>query len=277
MTAAVLPPRRAALAAAVLAALERARPGLPGQDRDVGADLAVQAGDRERAGVLLAESGGESLARGALATAVDTLRRAVGLLGDSAERNRAESRLVEALALAGRMDEALAVGGGLIARLGDDTAAARDRARVHLRLAHAAIAATRWPAAAKHLTAAAGLLAAEPDTALSAEVTVLEAELAMAADDLDRARRLAGCVLDGTGASPEVRCHALEIVGRSGRLRDLAAAQDAFEQAMAIAETAGLPFWRLRALHELGTIELFDHGGTGGSCRPARWRTRSEP
>ena len=262
MTAAVLPPKRAALAAAALAALERARPGLPGQYRDVGADLAVQAGDRERAGVLLAESGGESLARGALATAVDTLRRAVGLLGDSAERNRAESRLVEALALAGRMDEALAVGGGLIARLGDDAAAARDRARVHLRLAHAAVAATRWPAAAKHLTAAAGLLAAEPDTALSAEVTVLEAELAMAADDLDRARRLAGCVLDGTGASPEVRCHALEIVGRSGRLRDLTAAQDAFEQAMAIAETAGLPFWRLRALHELGTIELFDHGGT---------------
>ena len=29
-----------------------------------------------------------------------------------------------------------------------------------------------------------------------------------------------------------------------------------------LAEEAGLPFWRLRALHELGTIELFGHCGT---------------
>ena len=29
-----------------------------------------------------------------------------------------------------------------------------------------------------------------------------------------------------------------------------------------MAETAGLPLWRLRALHELGTLDLFDHAGT---------------
>ena len=46
---------------------------------------------------------------------------------------------------------------------------------------------------------------------------------------------------------------------------------------MAIAETAGLPFWRLRALHELGTIELSDHGGTRRLARPGRWRTSWEP
>ena len=53
----------------------------PGRWRDVAADLADQAGNTGRAGVLLTASGGEALARGALATAMDTLRRAAGLLG----------------------------------------------------------------------------------------------------------------------------------------------------------------------------------------------------
>ena len=56
VAAAVLPPRRAALAASALAALEDAHPGLPGQHCDVGADLALQAGDRWRAATLLRDS-----------------------------------------------------------------------------------------------------------------------------------------------------------------------------------------------------------------------------
>ena len=39
------------------------------------------------------------------------------------------------------------------------------------------------------------------------------------------------------------------------------AARAAFERALVTAQTAGLPLWRLRALHELGTIDLFDHAG----------------
>ena len=39
------------------------------------------------------------------------------------------------------------------------------------------------------------------------------------------------------------------------------AARSAFERALVTAETADLPLWRLRALHELGTIDLFDHAG----------------
>jgi DNA-binding CsgD family transcriptional regulator len=35
----------------------------------------------------------------------------------------------------------------------------------------------------------------------------------------------------------------------------------AFESALVTAEAAGLPLWRLRALHELGTIDLLDHAG----------------
>ncbi len=280
VAATVLPPRRAALAASALAALEDAHPGLPAPHRDAAADLAVQAGDPQRAGVLLCASGRESLRRGALATAVETLSRAAGLLGHAARRDEAEEALVEALALAGRIEEAMTVGTRLTARLGDDPATARRRGQIHIWLAHAAVAATRWPTARAQLDQATSLLAGSDNGDMLAEVMVLQAEVAMAADELGQARALADSVLrmtegetrgmtegeargmTGDEARGGVRCHALEIVGRSERPRDLAAAQDAFERALAIAEAHGLPFWRLRALHELGTIELYRCSGT---------------
>jgi DNA-binding CsgD family transcriptional regulator len=260
--AAVLPPRRARMAASALAALEDDHPGLPGPYRDVGADLALQAGDPERAGTLLYASGRESLRRGALATAVETLSRAASLLGDTSRRGEAEAALVEALALAGRIEEAMAVGAAAMTRLAADPAAERTRAQVHIWLAHAAVAATRWRVAQAQLAAATSLLGASGNRDLLAEVMVLRAEVVMAADDPSQARALADGVLDMPEGRAEVRCQALEIVGRCARLRDLAAAQDAFERALAIAEADGLPFWRLRALHELGTIELYRYNGT---------------
>ncbi len=143
----LLPPRRAALAADVLVAVEAAHPELPGRWRDVAADLAARSGDRERAGVLLTAAGRESLGRGALATAVDTLGRAAGLLDGGDPRADADMLLVEALALAGRVDEATAAGDGLIARLAAENATVVSRAEVHIRLAQAAVADGGRPAA----------------------------------------------------------------------------------------------------------------------------------
>ena len=263
VVAELLPPTRAALASGALAAVEAAHPELDGSWRDVAADLAVQSGDRDRAGVLLTASGSASLERGALATAVDTLRRTVGLLDDGDQRAAAEALLVEALALAGRVDEAMAVGDRLIIQLGQSGAAAAARAEVHLQLAHAAAAATRWPATRLHLDAARGLLAADPQPALAARAAVLEAEVAFAANDVDAARRLAGSVLTSAEAAPDVCCHALELVGRSQRINDLDAARQTFERALTVADAAHLEIRRLRALHELGTIEMFDHAGIG--------------
>src|SRR6266702_4481391 len=77
----------------------------------------------------------------------------------------------------------------------------------------------------------------------------------------DEARLFAEDVLATEGSAPDVRCHALELIGRSHRLRDLSAARAAFESALVTAEAVGLPLWRLRALHELGTIDLLDHAG----------------
>ncbi len=93
-------------------------------------------------------------------------------------------------------------------------------------------------------------------------MTVLEAEAALAAGDNAGASRLAHRALESGAGAAEVRCHALEIIGRAGRLHNLGAARTAFEQALETAEAAKLPLWRLRALHELGTIDLFDHAGT---------------
>ena len=67
----------------------------------------------------------------------------------------------------------------------------------------------------------------------------------------------------GSGdAIPEVRCHAFVVLGRAERVHSLDRAKAAFEEARACAEAHGLPLWRLRALHELGTIDLFDHAGS---------------
>ncbi len=262
VVAELLPPRRVALAARALAALEAAHPQLPGVAGDLAADLAVQAGDPARAGLLLTESGRSALGRGALATAAGTLRRAARLLTAPDQRAEAETLLVEALALAGQVDEAMRIGDRLIAGLtpGGDTG--RRRAAIHLKLAHAAVDGTRWAAARRHVGIAGDLLAADPEPGLSAETAVLNAEIALAADDAgDRARALVESVLASPGASAEIRCRALELLGRVRRARDLDGARDAFEQALATADAAGLAVWRLRAMHELGTID---------SARPAR-------
>jgi DNA-binding CsgD family transcriptional regulator len=252
----LLPPRQRALASTALAALDAERQG---SAPELAAELANRAGDRRRAGTLLSESGRQALAWGALATATDTLRRAADLLEGTPEREQAELLLVEALALAGRVEEAAAAGGHLITRLG--TEAPELRAEVHLRLGQAAVAASRWQMARHHLGAARSLIGTAPSADARARMSVLDAEVAFAADDLDGARLIVEGVLATGGCAPEVRCQALELLGRTYRLRELSAARAAFESALVTAETADLPLWRLRALHELGTIDLLDHAG----------------
>jgi DNA-binding CsgD family transcriptional regulator len=225
----------------------------------VAADLAARSGDQARAGRLLRDSGRYSLEVGALATAVGTLRRAADLLEGDPERAEAELTLIEALALAGRVDEAAAAGTRLIGRLGDDPGTRTTRLEAHLRLAHAAVAASRWPMARHHIEAV-GPAGTDPN--LSARAAVLSAEVTLAADDVEGACRTAERVLAVDGAGPDVRCHAFEIVGRSRRLHDLPAAAAAFEAALATAEQASLPVWRLRALHELGTVDMFERMDT---------------
>jgi hypothetical protein len=92
------------------------------------------------------------------------------------------------LALAGPVDEAAAVGDELLARL----SIPEDGTEVHLLLAHAAVAASRWPMATHHLEMATKHLVKASDGALEARAAVLQAEVALANGEADRARRVAG-------------------------------------------------------------------------------------
>jgi DNA-binding CsgD family transcriptional regulator len=262
VAAELLPPRRVTLAARALAALEAAHPGLPGEWGDLAANLALQAGDQDQAGALLFASGRSALDRGALDTSIDTLRRAVELLSDREQRAEAEMLLVEGLALAGQVDEAMQIGDRLLTHMPSGRGSGADRVAVHLKLAHAAVDGTRWAAARRQLRIAGDLLEADPQVGLAAEAAVLSAEIAFTDNDIDRARALAEGALASPQASPQVRCHALELLGRVLRGKDLDAAREAFGRALATADAAGLAVWRLRALHQLGTIDMFDDART---------------
>jgi DNA-binding CsgD family transcriptional regulator len=253
----MLPPRVRAVAGRVLAALDAAQPEPDGSWRDVAAEVASLAGQSARAGRLLLESGRHSLAIGALATATDTLTRAESLLADARERVTAQKALVEALALAGRVDDAVSAGHRLMTGRTGEPISNADRADTHLQLAQAAVTASRWELARQHLDEVHRATDAV-DVARRARAAVLTADIALASDDLASARTAAQDVLALDGVSPDVRCHAFEIVGRACRLRDLRAASAAFESALAEAEAAGLPVWRLRAMHELGTVDMFE-------------------
>jgi DNA-binding CsgD family transcriptional regulator/tetratricopeptide (TPR) repeat protein len=255
----IRPPDRRILARAALQVVERAGPETGPGWQGLAAELALQAGDGLRAGRLLAESGLAAFAAGALPTAVESLRRAAALLDGEAEVARVRLALVRALTAAGQVDDALAEGERLVAALRMD--GAEQLAAAHVELAEAAAAAARWQLAERHL-AAAGLPSPGDTQGVNLRACLLAAEIAFATDRTEDARALLAGPLGGEHADPEVRCRAFELLGRIERLTDLGAARDAFEQALATAQAANLPVRILQALHELGTIELFDHGGT---------------
>ncbi len=257
----MLPPRHRAVAAAALDAVVAEHPHLTGGPRETVIDLAARCGDRQLAGSLLRDAGRDALEVGALATAAAALRRAIDLMIGEPGQTEVELLLVEALALAGRVDEAVAQAGRLITRLGNDASDDTIRIEAHLRLAQAAVAASRWQLARYQLDEARRLIDGNGSPAVRARLNVLDADVAFGADDVDRARSLAETVLALERVPPDVCCHALEIIGRSHRFDDLPAARATFERALVTAETAHLPLWRMRALHELGTIDLLHHAG----------------
>ena len=250
--AGLLPPERTMLAGRALAAAEAAHPGLPGAWCTLAADLAGRAGDAARAGALLLEAGRRDLAAGALASAEHTLTRARDLVGPALQTSVDEA-LTEVFAMSGQVDRAIETGRMLLARLGPPSPRA---ARLHLEIARAAIAGARWAEAAASIE-----VARESAGADAAQIDACAAQVAAGRGRLEEADRLARAALrsaEGEGhqrVQPEVACEALEVIGRVARQRDLEAAERAFARAADLAGAHGLRLWRLRALHELGTID----------------------
>ena len=251
--AGLLPPERAMLAGQALAAVEAAHSGLPGTWCTLAAELAEGAGDAGRAGTLLLEAGRRDLAVGALASAEHTLMQARMLTGadDVVLRTPVDEALTEVYALSGQVDRAIEMGKTLLARLGGQAESAR-AGMLHLGIARAAIAGARWAEA----EASIGVARRSADVS-AAQVDACAAQVAAGRGLLREAEELAQAALAvaENGGLPEVACEALEVIGRVARQHDLSAAEQAFERAVAVATAHGLQLWRLRALHELGTID----------------------
>ena len=258
----LLAPRVREVAARAAALLE-ARPTLDDEERQLAAELRETAGDREAAALHLLAAGRRAHGAGALKTAERALRRARALAEDvPALRQDVEVSLTETLAAAARTDDALAIGRRLADELESQGDAAARLAALHLALARAAVEATRWAPAREHLAAARSAAEAGDDAVLASRVDVLAANLAMDEGRPDDAVTLARSALARGGGEPEVAAEAHGVLGRRERLRDLTAARAAFERQHAVAERHDLRLHAVRALHELGTIDMFTTGRT---------------
>jgi DNA-binding CsgD family transcriptional regulator len=255
----LLPPERAELSRRALEAIETAYPELPGAWCELAAELAEAAGNRARAASLLLRVGCDALERGALASAEVALDRARAFAPrDDRIAVDIEESLAEVLSLAGKRDRAFDVSASLLDRLDEQADAGVRRTEAHLRLARVAIAATDWTAAREQLANARAGAAQTRDDRLGARIDALAAHVAMGEHRVEEAASLAEAALANADRVqlPEVACEALEILGRCARPRDLDGAERAFARAYAIAEEHGLTVWSVRALHELGTIDL---------------------
>ncbi len=251
----VSPPRRQALARAALAALDSGSPDGPRAGREVAAALAERAGYAERAAHLWLALGEDAVRLGALDTAIAACERACEVAPDGALLDAARDRLVHALALAGRVDDAVALSAQVVDHLSPSAAAA-----IRLRVAGAAARAARWSLVEDQLTAARAAVAASPSPALRAELAAQEAELAFGTDRTQAAVEQAHEALHIARAEglAEQECEALQLLGRCARRSSLDEAERWFREAAAAAEASGLAVWQLRARHELGTIALLD-------------------
>lgn len=255
----LLPPERVLLASNGLRAVEQAHPGLSGECCELAAELAEAAGQPARAAELHLESARRAFGRGALASADAALTRAGDLVGDDPRRAaEIDEVLCEVLVATGSAQRVSEVGQRLLSSLGAVAALPERRARAHLLLARAAIVSADWPRARDQLDLAEEL----SESGGVGEIELLAARVALGDGQLDDAATLARAALATaqTHSRYELACEALEVLGQRERQRDLAAAEDAFNAALVLADQHGLRLWRIRAIHELGTIDLIDGG-----------------
>ncbi|HVX18115.1 MAG TPA: AAA family ATPase [Acidimicrobiales bacterium] len=259
LLAQLLPLERSALAGQVLAALERHDPELAGDAIEVAASLAEEIGERDRAAHLLLVGARRASARGALSSAEPKVDRAWRL----ASRNNPEwaeigSVLMAVLTEIGDVDRAIEVGGRLLA----DLPASADAAVIHLAMARAAVVAGRRASALQSLERARDTAGPDRVAAVAADADVIAADIATENRSYDEAEALAARALGATdpAADPARGCHALVVLGRCVRYRNVAEATEMFDRAIAIADEHGLGSWRLRALMERASLELWVFG-----------------
>jgi DNA-binding CsgD family transcriptional regulator len=269
----LLPPDLASRSAAAAAAIEDAHPGLPGIWCEQAAELHKAAGNPVRAANLLLETGRRALHQGALDSAAETLQGArlalsTGSVAEPMLAITVDEALAETLELAGDRERLAPLADQLIEAL--EQAGADPRRQALIRIRAARVEAESNPvAAADQLAVARSIANNLDDTVLASRVDAAAARCALVSTDLDRAERLARRSLAAaeraglSGWAADVAFESLEVLGRRERMRDLPAARAAFERAFALAGGADFAIRRIRALHELGMIDMLQDGATG--------------
>jgi len=269
----LLPPELARRSARAAAQVEAAYPGLPGPWCELAAELYRAAGDRARAARLLLQLGRHALRQGALSTASASLADAHDLLGagHDAEAGLAveiDEALVDALANAGDFAGLRPVADRLIGELADEGADPRRQAMVMITVARASCEEYCGHCSVQ-LAQARAIADRLHDVALASRVDAAVARCAIDSGDLDGAEKLASQALasaEEAGQAPwaaGVAFEALEVLGRRERTRDMTAARAAFERAYQIATDEDFVIGRIKALHELGTVDMLTEGQTG--------------
>lgn len=240
--ATLLPPERAGLAARAADVLAgRAAP----DDEPRAAELYAEAGRPRDAANLLLRMARRAAGRGALHSADALLARAAAS-GPELVADIVGER-VTVLTLAGRADEALALGDARLDALTGDA-----HAELCLRLARTAVTAARWTAAEEYVERAGR--PADPRS------TVLRADAAFGAGRPDAAAALAAEAIAAAerAGAPAVLCEALGVAARTTWQTDLAATGTAFRRAAQVAAEHGLTPWRVAALFGVGMLEALD-------------------
>jgi DNA-binding CsgD family transcriptional regulator len=267
----LLPPELSSRSARAAAAIETAHEGLPGAWCELVAELRQLAGQPAEAARLLLTAGRRDLLQGALTSAISTLQDARQLVAESAPGSSPlaidiDEVLVEAVALSGHYAELERLVAEVLGRLGGTDP--RREALIRIR------AASTRPqdnpdAAAAHLVAASAIANQLAEPELACRVDAVGARYALVAGELDRAEKLARQALGAAeaaglaGWAADVGIESLTVLGRRERIRDPRAARALFERAHKIADKRGLGVWRVRALHDLATIEMLVSGQTG--------------
>jgi DNA-binding NarL/FixJ family response regulator/tetratricopeptide (TPR) repeat protein len=253
----LLPFERLELSSRALAGLEAHYPELPGPLCELAAALAEAVGDRGRTAELLLLAANRAYAQGALSSAEPWLDRAWEL----AERQGAVwleigRLLMTVLTITGSVDRALEVGGRLLA----ESPPAADGARIHLAMARAASAASRWGLATEALERAREAARSTSGESIRAMADAIAAEVAIGEDRYDDAKALAGEALAVAERDSDhaLACEALLVLGRCARARGADDAAAAFDRVIQIGTEHDLPTWRLQGLMERASLDVWN-------------------
>ena len=252
------PAERTALARQAAAAIAALYPGLPGEWCQAVAALRQKAGDRAGAGRLFAEAGRRAATQGAVSSAVTLLEQALELLmpdGELQERADTFADLLSALAEAGLVERAISLASELDQVAGPLSRSAR--ARLHTRLAWAAVITGRSGDSLAQVAIARDLVGPQASAQESAPIDIVAAHLALdvpGPDHIAAAEVLAQRAADGAEAAglPDVACQAWQLLGSLRRAKDLDEATSCLERARRIAVRHQLRVEEIHALVRLG-------------------------